>query len=74
MLLRIMQTLASTDIELPDILKLYACQLFYDHPIDKKSSNLLLYLVSTWSDNIITLLEVLPYFLFSINRSYNKIF
>ena len=37
-----MQTLASTDIELPDILKLYTCQLFYNHPIDKKSSNLLL--------------------------------
>ena len=33
-------------IKLPDIVKLYTCQLFYDHPINKKSSNLSLYLVS----------------------------
>ena len=33
-------------IKLPDIVKLYTCQLFYDHLIDKKSSNLNLSLVS----------------------------
>ena len=33
-------------IKLPDIVKLYMCQLFYDHLIDKKSSNLNLSLVS----------------------------
>ena len=29
-------------IKLPDIVKLYTCQLFYDHLIDKKASNLIL--------------------------------
>ena len=33
-------------IKLPDIAKLYTCQLFYDHLIDKKLSNLNLSLVS----------------------------
>ena len=33
-------------IKLPDIVKLCTCQLFYDHIIDKKSSNLNLSLVS----------------------------
>ena len=33
-------------IELPDIVKLYACQLFYDDLIDKKPSNHNLSLVS----------------------------
>ena len=33
-------------IKLPDIVKLYTCQLFYDHLINKKSSNLNLSLVS----------------------------
>ena len=33
-------------IKLPDIVKLYLCQLFYDHLINKKSSNLNLSLVS----------------------------
>ena len=33
-------------IKLPDIVKLYTCQLFYDHLIDKTSSNLNLSLVS----------------------------
>ena len=33
-------------IKLPDIVKLYTCQLFYDHLINKESSNLNLSLVS----------------------------
>ena len=33
-------------IKLPDIVKSYTCQLFYDHLINKKSSNLNLSLVS----------------------------
>ena len=33
-------------IKLHDIVKLYTCQLFYDHLIDKKSSNLNLCLIS----------------------------
>ena len=33
-------------IKLPDIVKLYTCQLFYDHLTNKKSSNLNLSLVS----------------------------
>ena len=33
-------------IKLPDIVKLYTCKLFYDHPISKKSLNLNLSLVS----------------------------
>lgn len=33
-------------LKLPDIVKLYTCQLFYDHLINKKSSNLNLSLVS----------------------------
>ena len=33
-------------MKLPDIVKLYTCQLFYDHLIDKKSLNLNLSLVS----------------------------
>ena len=33
-------------IKLPDIVKLYTCQLFYDHLIDNKPSNLNLSLVS----------------------------
>ena len=33
-------------IKLPDIVKIYTCQLFHDHLINKKSSNLNLSLVS----------------------------
>ena len=33
-------------IKFPDIVKLYTCQLIYDHLVNKKSSNLYLFLVS----------------------------
>ena len=37
-------------IKLPDIIKLSTCQLFYDHIVDKKSSNFALSFVSEIHD------------------------